>query len=122
VALSLEDQRGLWRYAWLAAPDGANTFREQLEANFLTLARMNAAGSVASVAKNSVSHAAAFGGASTLTTVDLQRGYDALLQLYARLASDLSSSDEQTIYDEGLVQLSFACTEAFGDITNLRCA
>ena len=120
MAHSFEDLESLWRACWIAAPEGANTFLEQLTAQWSTFRNLNQAGSLSSISKNSASQAAAFGGSSTLTTVDLERCGLAALRLYEQIASLLSSADETVIYTEGLLQLSSPPTEAFSDISCLR--
>ena len=120
MAHTFEDVESIWRAAWADAPEGANTFLDQLTSGWRAVRALNAAGSLSSISKNSASQAAAFGGSSTLTTVDLERAGLEALRLYERVANLLDSTDETDIYTEGLLQLANSPTEAFGSMVNLR--
>ena len=122
MGVAFEDIESIWRDCWLKAPEGANTFLDQLTAQWQGVRRLNAAGSLSSISKNSASQAASFGGASTLTTVDMERGALEAIRLYERLATALDTTNETDIYNEGLAQLASAPTECGCDISNLRFA
>ena len=122
MGVAFEDIESIWRDCWLKAPDGDGTFITALSAQWQAVRRLNAAGSLSSISKNSASQAASFGGVSTLTTVDMERGALEAMRLYERLAVALSTTDETAIYTEGLVQLANAPTEVGCDISNLRFA
>ena len=123
ASVSFEDVESIWRDCWLKAPEGAGTFNGQLTAQWQSVRRLNSAGSLSSISKNSASQAASFGGASTLTTVDMERGALEALRLYELLAAaGLSTETETEIYTEGLKQLQGAPTECSCDISNLRFA
>lgn len=120
MAHTFDDIESLWRDCWIAKDSVAATFVEQLTSQWRALRNLNKAGSLSSISKNSASQAAAFGGGSTLTTVDLERCAQEALRLYERLA--VSLADEQSIYTEGLLQLRNPPTECTGDVSMLRYA
>jgi hypothetical protein len=120
VGISYSDVESIWREAWLSAPEGVGTFTDQLTAQWQAARRLNAAGSLSSISKNSASQAAAFGGQSTRTTVDMERGALEAMRLYERLAVEMATTDEDEIYREGLFQLSSAPTECGTSIVGLR--
>jgi hypothetical protein len=120
VGVSSADIESIWRDCWIKAPEGDGTFITALTAQWQAVRRLNAAGSLSSISKNSASQAASFGSGSTLTTVDLERAALEALRLFERLANLIDTTDEQVIYTEGLAQLANAPTEVATDISGLR--
>ena len=122
MGVAFEDIESIWRDCWLKAPDGDGTFITALTTQWQAVRRLNSAGSLSSISKNSASQAASFGSGSTLTTVDMERAALDAMRLYERLAVTLSSPEETAIYTEGLVQLANGPTEIACDISCLRYA
>jgi hypothetical protein len=118
VRVVSEDLEAHWRQSWLEAPEGAQTFLENLQAKFVAARRLTAGGSLSSVSKNGVSQSYALDGPSTRTTVDAERIALAALKLYEKYAD--ATADEQVIYDSGLQELLSAPTEVFSDLTCMR--
>lgn len=114
------DVQGIWRDCWLKAPDGAGTFLDQLTIYWQSVRRLNAAGSLSNISKNSASQASAFGGSYTQTTVDMERGSLEAILLYERMADLIDTTDEDVIYTHGLFQLKSVPSEACSDISSLR--
>jgi hypothetical protein len=110
--------------AWDAAPAGANTLREQLRANEVTAGQILAAGSLASVSKNSASQAWALSGPGAFTPAELVRAWRDLLNLFDSI-SDLMTRGAETVTDEAIYaemksQLRLSANSVSLDLRNLR--
>lgn len=106
--MNQDDIEAVWREAWIAAPDGALTFQEQLTSGWQTARALNRGSSLSNLSQGSSSHGYATPDAHTLTTVDKERIALAAIKLYEKLARDLYTDDEDEIYQEGIAQFAAA--------------
>lgn len=116
-----EDVEGIWREAWITAPDGARTFHEELTKRWQSARALNAAGSLANVSKNSTSQSASTPHPDTITSVQVERNHLAARRLYDRLTVELVTTDETAIYNEGLSRFSDSVTEVQNDYSLAGC-
>lgn len=124
MAVTNADLQRLWDDAWDAAPDGANTFREQLRIFEKQIGNLVSQGSLQSFSKNSQSHSYAFTPRS-LTQTDLARAWRTLITLFDRISTDLTDAGEtatdEAIYAEGKLYLRDEPCECRTDFTEARC-
>ena len=124
VQVNRTDLEAVWREAWLAAPDGAETFFEALLSKWQGKRALNTGGSLSNISQNASSHAYATPSSNTRTTVDDERiGLESLRfyeQLQADLVVDRDTAGELAIYNEGLARLQFGQSEVYSDFSLAR--
>ena len=124
MQVNRSDLEAVWREAWADAPEGANTFLEQLTSAWRTKRALNAGGSLSNISQNSSSHGYATPSTSTRTTVDDERVCLESIRFYEWLLADLgveSDTDgELAIYNEGIARLAVEATESYPDFSSMR--
>jgi hypothetical protein len=106
--------------AWWEAADGPHTYEEFILGKWLAKRAMNEGGSLSSLSRNSSSHSSAPPGASTKTTIDLQRDWFEAYEYFKAVRRDLDTTDEALIFAEIEARGCVLTTEVYPDFSYAR--
>lgn len=94
--IAKEDLLRALDWAWETSQAQGQSIRQVMRAEEDAIAQVHAAGSMQSVSTGQLAHTYAFGeGASTCTSVELQRSWRKLIELYDDVAEKRPELDEQ---------------------------
>ena len=116
------DIESLWREAWERAPEGANTFSDELKARWLIAKDATKAGSLISVSHSGSSQSYAASSPDTRTTVYVERMHIEAIRLYEKLAVTFAAESdvELAIYNEGIAIFAQPVDEFQADFSQAR--